>query len=341
MRWKRTLQLVGVHCEGEPGRVVTGGLIDIPGETMAAKLHHLNRVDDSLRRFLCSEPRGTAAGSTNLLVPPTRSEAAAGFVILQPDQAHAMSGSNAMCVTTALLETGLVEMREPETAVVLDTAAGLVTARAACRDGRCERVTLEMPAAFVEALDMPLPTEHWGEIRVDLCYGGIFYALVDVAQLGLRIEPAQARQLAEAGIDLLTRVNRETRVRHPEIPEIEGVAYVMFRERLAADLFRTCTVLWPGRVDRSPCGTGSNANLAALQARGEAKPGDVLRSRSIVGGEFEVAFLETAEVAGRPAVRAGVSGRCWVYSIEQVGLDPTDPFPEGFRLSDTWGPLAG
>ena len=184
MRWKRTIQLVDVHCEGEIGRVATGGVPNIPGKTIAEQLNHINTVDDSLRRFLCLEPRSGPLGSANLLVPPRREGADAGFIILQADQAHAMSGSNAICVTTALLETGMVEMKEPETIVMLDTASGLVKATAACRDGRCESVTLTMPPSFVHELDLEVTIEGLGTIKVDICYGGIFYALVDASAIG-------------------------------------------------------------------------------------------------------------------------------------------------------------
>ena len=341
MRWSRTLQLIEVHCEGEIGRVVTGGLLDLPGATIAAKLDHINRVDDSLRRFLVFEPRGTPAGSVNLVLPPDRAEAHAGYMVLQPDQAHAMSGSNAISTVTALLESGMVAMTEPESVVHLDTAAGPVTARADCRDGRCERVHLDMVASFAEALEVPLETSSWGRISVDIAFGGVYYALVDSAQVGLAIEPARARELATAGIEILAAANAQLDIRHPAIPEITGIAYVMFRGEEPDGAIRTCTVLKPGRVDRSPCGTGSSANLACLHRRGRVQPGDRLVSRSIIGSEFQVTFKATTQIGNRPAILPGVSGRAWIYGLQQLGLDPEDPFPEGFLLSDTWGPESG
>lgn len=341
MRWKRTIQLLDVHCEGEIGKVAIGGVPKIPGNSIAEQLSHINTVDDSLRRFLCLEPRSSSIGSVNLLVPPKRSEADAGFIILQADQAHAMSGSNSICVTTALLESGIVEMKEPETVVMLDTAAGLVKATATCRDGRCERVKLTMVPSFVQQLDVEVETPEWGRIKMDLCFGGVFYALVDVAQIGTTIEKANARRIVEAGMMLKDLVNRTIPVVHPEIPEIKGVAYVMFRDTEADGAVRTCTTMWPGRVDRSPCGTGSSANLATLHARGLAKVGDVFKSRSIIGSEFEVGLESVTEVAGRPAIIPTISGRGWTFGLHQVALDPFDPFVDGFALTDTWGPQAG
>ncbi|MDP2086063.1 MAG: proline racemase family protein [Gemmobacter sp.] len=337
MRFGRTLQTVDVHCAGEIGRVITGGVLNIPGATVADKLHHLNRVDDGLRRWLCSEPRSGPAGSFCLLTPACDPAADVGLIILQPDQAHAMSGSNAMCATTALLETGMIAMTEPESTITFDTAAGLVKATATCRDGKVIKVTLDMPASFVARQDASIETKEWGTIRYDLCFGGVFYALIDVAQIGLTIAPEHARQLAMTGVDLRARIAAVEPAPHPTIPALDGLAYVMFRSDEADGGLRTCTTLRPGRVDRSPCGTGSNANMAARHARGRVAPGEVVISRSIIGGEFATEFVAETMVGPVKAIRNRVSGQCWIYGISQIGLDPTDPFPQGFTLSDTWG----
>ncbi|SAK80789.1 proline racemase [Caballeronia hypogeia] len=337
MRWKKTLQLVDVHCEGEIGKVITGGVVGIPGETMLDKMNYLNEVDDSLRRLVVLEPRGCLQMSVNLLLPPTRPEAHAGFIVLQADKAHPMSGSNAICVVTALLELGMIEMREPETTVVLDTPAGLVTARASCADGRCTGVSLDMVPAFVERLDVVIETPRLGNIRADIAFGGVYYALIDVEQTGLAIAPENARALAELGVALKDTINRQIDIRHPLFAEIDQVAYVMFRHRVNDALYQTCTTLPPGRVDRSPCGTGSSANLATLHARGLADVGSRLTSRSTIGGEFGIELLGTAEVGGKPAVLPRVRGRAWLYGMQQIGVDPDDPLSDGFMLSDTWG----
>ncbi|RQR35468.1 proline racemase [Burkholderia sp. Bp9143] len=337
MRWKKSLQLVGVHCEGEIGKVITGGVVDIPGETMLDKMNYINEVDDSLRRLVVLEPRGCLQMSVNLLLPPTRPEADAGFIVLQSDKAHPMSGSNSICVVTALLELGMVPMQEPETTVVLDTPAGLVTARATCRDGRCVGVSLDMVPAFVEQLDVPIATERYGEVKVDIAFGGVYYALVDVSQLGIDIVPQNARQLADLGVSLRSVINAQVEVQHPLYPQINQIAYVMFRNRVDNSTYQTCTTLPPGRIDRSPCGTGSSANLATLAARGEVEVGSQLTSRSTIGSEFKVALLGRTQVGHKPAVLPRVTGRAWIYSVEQIGVDPDDPLAAGFMLSDTWG----
>jgi proline racemase len=337
MRWKKTLQTVDVHCEGEIGKVITSTTLNVPGATMLDKLVYLNTVDDSLRRMLCFEPRGFAQMTVDLLLPPTRPEADAGFIVLQPDRAHPMSGSNAICVVTALLETGMIEMKEPETILTLDTAAGLVTVTAACRDGKVTSASINTTASFVQDLDLEVETAEFGRIKVDVAYGGCFYGLIDVARIGLTIEPGNAQKLTQAGMSILGDLMTKVPVQHPELPQINQFSYVMFRD-IQGDTVVTCTVLKPGRVDRSPCGTGSSANLAAMHARGLVKVGGVLTSRSIIGSTFKVELTGETLVGTLPAVLPRVTGRAWIYGFSQIGLDPTDPFPRGFALSDTWGP---
>lgn len=337
MRWKKTLQVVDTHCEGEIGKVITSVTLDVPGASMLDKLVYLNTVDDSLRRMVCFEPRGFVQMTVNLMLPPTRPDADAGFIVLQPDRAHPMSGSNAMCVTTALLETGMLEMKEPETVLRLDTAAGLVTVTATCKDGKVTSASINTSPSFVQDLDVEVDTAEFGKVRVDVAYGGCFYGLIDVAQVGLTIEPQNAQKLMRAGTYLLTELIEKVAVQHPELPQINQFSYVMFRD-IQGDTVRTCTVLKPGRVDRSPCGTGSSANLAAMHARGLVKTGDVLTSQSIIGSTFRVEMLGETNVGNRVAVLPRVTGRAWIYGMSQLGIDPTDPFPRGFALSDTWGP---
>ncbi|MCW5719742.1 MAG: proline racemase family protein [Devosia sp.] len=337
MRWSKTVTLVEAHAEGEVGRIVTGGVIDVPGRTIADKLRHLNEVDDSLRKFLVFEPRASAQMSTCLIFPPTRPDADIAFLILQGDKAHAMSGSNSICLTTVLLETGMLPMREPETIVRIETASGLVTARAQCRNGKCERVTLTMNPSYADQLDAVVDVPGVGKIKVDIAYGGIFYALIDPAQFGLEIRPDLARKLVEAGSAVHRAVNAQLKIAHPEIPEIKGISYTMFVDHTAEGELRGATIMAPGRIDRSPCGTGNSARLAVAAARGLARPGDRFTARSIINSTFEVEYAGDTSVAGRPAVQPIISGRGWIHGIHQIGIDPTDPYPHGYSVADTWG----
>lgn len=332
------LDLLLVHCQGELGHVLVGGAPEIPGATMLDKMNYINNVDDSLRRFVTFEPRANVAMSVNLLVAPIRPDADAGFIVLQADRAHPMSGSNCICVVTALLESGRLPMVEPETTVRLDTPAGLIVARARCENGRCVGVSLDNVPSFAELLDHEIETPQWGRIKIDVAFGGVYYALIDVNQIGLDISPDNARVLAEAGIELKRMIAEQVRVSHPMLPGVDEIAYVMFRDRERDGAVRTCTTLQPGRVDRSPCGTGSSANLATLHARGLVSVGDVRTSRSIIGGEFLAEAIGETEVGGRKAVLPRITGRGYVYGRTELRVMADDPFRTGFALSDTWGP---
>lgn len=337
MRWKKTLTLVEAHAEGEVGRCVTAGVVNLPGKTMLEKMVYLNTVDDSLRRFCVFEPRGSAQMSTNLILPPCEPGADAGMIVLQGDRAHEMSGSNSICTVTVLLETGMVPMQEPETIVRLDTPAGLVTARARCRDGKCESVTLRMTPGFVEALDVPVEVPGLGQIGVDIAFGGVYYGLIDPGQLGLTIVPENARALVDAGCRILRALIANVPVQHPTLPDVNRISYVMFVDKTAGGDLLGATILLPGRIDRSPCGTGNTARLAVERSRNKVSVGDRLTARSIIGSRFEIAMIADTLVGDRPAVQAEVTGRGWIHGIHQIGWDSSDPYPAGYLLSDCWG----
>lgn len=338
MKFGVSLKVVDVHCEGEVGRIIVDGADPIPGDTIAARLEYINTVDDSLRRLVTREPRASPAGLFVLLTPSTRRDADIGLIILGPDHAHAMSGSNVMCATTALLETGRVEMTEPETVVTFDTAAGLVKAHAACRNGKCERVAIEMPPAFAVERNAFVESQRFGRVVFDICYGGVFCAVVPVDQLEVSIDRDNARYLAEAGMALRDEISAAYSPRHPDIPEVHGVAYAMFYAEEPGTVVRTCTTLRPGRVDRSPCGTGSNALVALRHEKGLLSPGGTQITRSIIDGVYESTLLSTGKVGPYRSTLSRISGRCWIHAFTELVLDPDDPFPGGFMLTDTWGP---
>jgi proline racemase len=340
MHWSRTLNIVGAHAEGEVGRVITGGVIDLPGRTMIEKMEYLNNVDDRLRRITMFEPRGSAQMSVNLLVPPCTPGADAGFIVMQADACHAMSGSNAMCVATVLLETGMLPMVEPETNVTLDTPAGLVVARCRCRNGKVEQVSVDMPPAFVEYLDHPLELDDGKRITVDVAYGGAYYCMVRAEDFGFRIGPGEARAMVDVGRRIRAAALKQIQVQHPEISQLNRIEAVMYCSRFVdvAAPIRSGTVIYPGRMDRSPCGTGTAARLAVLHARGQVEAGQHLTQMSAINSRFIAEILGTAKVGNRPAVLTRVSGRAWIYSVGQLGVDPTDPYPIGYCLPDTWGP---
>lgn len=337
MRAARTLTVVGCHAGGEIGNVVTGGVLPPPGETVFEQMRALAR-DDSLRRLLLREPRGSVAVHANLLVPPTRPDCDAGYIIMEPTEYPAMSGSNTICVATVLLETGIVEMREPETTLRLEAPAGVVEVKAACRDGKCESVELTNVPCFADRLGAPLEVDRVGSLTVDIAFGGMWYAIADAGALGFALEPSEARELSRVGELIREAAREQLPCAHPENPEIAGVSIVQIAEpwQGVGKVSRNAVVVAPGRLDRSATGTGLSARMAALHARGLMKQGDSMAHASVLGTEFEGRIVEETEVGGRPAIVPAIRGSAWITGITQVIVDPSDPFPEGYLLTDTW-----
>ncbi len=337
MRTERAITVVGCHAGGEVGNVVVGGVLPPPGDTVFAKMQAL-AADDSLRRLLLREPRGSVAQHANLIVPSARPDCAAGFVIMEPTEYPAMSGSNTICVATVLLETGMVPMEEPETVLRLEAPAGVVEVRAACRDGRCESVELTNVPCFADRLDAPLEVEGLGTLTVDVAFGGMWYAIADAAELGFALEPHEARELSEAGERIRLAAREQLPCVHPENAEIAGVSIVEIAERWrgVGEVTRNAVVVAPGRLDRSATGTGLSARMAALHARGLMRAGDAMTHASVLGTTFAGRIVAETTVGGRPAVIPAIRGSAWITGITQVLVDPTDPFPEGYLLTDTW-----
>ncbi|KIC39055.1 proline racemase [Ruegeria sp. ANG-R] len=336
MKLDREIELLGVHAEGEIGRVIVSGAPDIPGATMVDKMNHINNVDDSLMRVCLYEPRGASQMTINLLTPPCREGADMGFFPMQADGAHAMSGSNTICVTTALLEAGIVQPTGPKTVVKLDTPAGLIEATADWTGDKVERVTIDMPVSFVEHLDHPLEVPGLGTIHVDVAFGGCYFALVRAEDLGYKIAPEEARDLVELGARINAAAQEQIEVQHPEVESFNRVEYPMFVAGHGKEI-RNATIIFPGRIDRSPCGTGTAARLAVMLERGEISAEDVVSSRSIIDGEFIATIKSMTTCGDRTAICPTVSGRGWIYGRHFLGVHPTDPFPLGYTLSDCWG----
>jgi proline racemase len=336
MQLTDVLQAVDAHAEGELTRVVVGGLPPTRPAPMAERRLEL-MADDSLRRYLLGEPRGQLCLHAVLVYPPADPAADAGIVIMESTDYPAMSGSNAICAATVLLETGMVAMTEPETTFTLETPAGLVPVRARCLGGRCERVQFENVPAFVADLDVPIEVPGLGEILVDVAFGGAFFGVVDGSALGVELVPEQADRISEIGRRVTAAVAQQYPVTHPERPDLHTVTFTTITgpPRAGGD-GRNATVINPGRLDRSPCGTGTSARMAIMQARGELVEGEDFVHESIISTLFTGRIEGPATVGGRAAIRPSISGRGWVTGTHQTGRDPHDPLGRGFALADTW-----
>ncbi len=337
MLTRRSITVIGCHAGGEIGNVVVGGVLPPPGANVFEQMQALSR-DDSLRKLLLREPRGSVAAHANLVVPSRRPDCAAGFVIMEPTEYPPMSGSNTICVATVLLETGMVEMREPETMLRLEAPAGVVEVRAACRNGRCESVELTNVPSFAEQLDGRLEVKGFGTLTVDIAYGGMWYAIADARSLGFELVPSEARELSRVGELIRVAARAQLPCAHPENSEITGVSIVQIAEpwKGVGNSSRNAVVVAPGRLDRSGTGTGLSARMAVLHARGKMKAGDSMSHESVIGSSFHGRIVRETTVAGRPAIVPAIRGSAWITGVSQVFVDPNDPFPEGYVLTDTW-----
>jgi proline racemase len=338
MRLGKVIHCVDAHAEGEPSRVVVGGVLDVPGETMLEKLRHLENEGDALRRLLLFEPRGSAPLSADLVLSSAHPEADAGFIIMESCSYEGMSGTNTINTATVLLETGVLAMAEPATTITLEAPAGLVRVSADCAEGRCERVTFENVPSFATHLDAPVQVEGLGELRVDVAYGGAFCAFVDAGALGFAIVPEEARELAELGERIRPAVIDQLEIAHPLEPALGVLSFVVFtappRDGGHA---RNATVVAPGRLDRSATGTATSARLALLAARGEIEDDAEFVNESVISTRFVGRITGRTRVGEHEAIVPAISGRAWITGFHQLVVDPADPFPEGFQLPDTWG----
>jgi proline racemase len=344
------LQAVDVHAAGEPGRVIVGGVLDIPGGTMFEKAQHLEHHADTLRKLMLNEPRGYPALCANVILPPTHPDADAGYVIMEHVEYPGMSGSNTICVATALLETGMLPMREPITEITLEAPAGLIRVRATCANGKVTGVTFRNVPAFATHLDATVEVPQLGTVTVDVAYGGMFHVIADAVALGFRITPDEGRDITRVTEMIKAAAAEQLPVVHPEQPGFAGITIgqVSGPPHDSRNSWRNATTVstrtldwsnpstWTGVLDRSPCGTGTSAKMAVLHAKGQLKPGQDFRHESIVSTVFTGRIEEETTVGGRPAIVPSITGTGYIYAFASYVVDPTDPFPEGFTVGDIW-----
>ena len=342
MRASKIIHVVSCHAEGEVGDVIVGGVAPPPGATLWEQSRFIAR-DETLRDFMLNEPRGGVFRHVNLLVPAKDPRAQMGFIIMEPEDTPPMSGSNSICVATVLLDAGILPMQVPQTRLTLEAPGGIISVVADCRDGKAERISVENVPSFAARLDAPLEVAGHGTLSVDIAYGGDSFAIVDAAALGFAIRPDEARDLAELGMTITAAANAQLGFGHPENAGWDHISFCQFAGPLAreGDVLSgpNAVVVRPGKIDRSPTGTGCSARMATLHARGLMKPGDLYRARSIIGSEFVCHIARETALGGRPAIVPVISGRAWITGVHQHMLEPADPWPAGYRLADTWPQL--
>ena len=336
----KTIHVISAHAEGEVGDVIVEGVQPPPGKTLWEQSRWIAK-DQVLRNFMLNEPRGGVFRHVNLLVPPTNPKASAAFIIMEPEDTPPMSGSNSICVATVLLDHGLIAMEEPITEFFLEAPGGLVKVKALCKDGKAERIFVQNLPSFAYILGTNLELEGYGTISVDTAFGGDSFVIVDAKDLGFLIEASEAAELARLGAKITDAANEQIGFRHPVMSDWNHYSFCQFSgmEDNSTDCisFKSAVSIKPGKIDRSPTGTALSAKMAVLEAQGKMKVGQKIRAVSIIGSTFEGKIVEKCNLNGTSAIIPEISGRGWITGIHQHTLEPTDPWPEGYRLSDTWG----
>ena len=334
MRSRRVFHAVDSHTEGMPTRVITGGVGALPVTTMSERRQWFLENSDEVRTLLMYEPRGHASMSGAILQPPTRPDADWGVLYIEVSGCLPMCGHGTIGVATVLVETGMVEVTEPVTTIRLDTPAGLVTAEVAVEGGAARNVTIRNVPSFTDRLDAKVDVPSLGTVRYDLAYGGNFYAIVELAEVGMPFDRAEKQRLLDGGLAIMAAINDDDRPVHPDDPSITGCHHVqLVAPGSSGRHSRHAMAIHPGWFDRSPCGTGTSARMAQLHTRGELPLGEDFVNESFIGTRFIGRLVEeTTLTDGQIAVVPTITGRAWITGTAQYLLDPTDPFPAGFLL---------
>lgn len=350
MKFTRMISAVDAHACGEPGRVITGGVRDVPGRTMFDKMKYFQTCADDLRKLMLREPRGYPASNCNLILPPTDPKADAGFVIMEQVEYPAMSGTNTICVATVLLETGMVPIRGPVTHLTLDTPAGLVEVEAETTNGKVNRVTFQNVPAFAVHLSQAIDVPTLGTVVVDVAYGGMFYVIADAEPLGLELKPNEARDIVRVGEMIKAAAAEQLPVGHPENPGISGITIAQLSgpsmnpkaSRRNAVIVSTGKLdwhkpqSWTGALDRSPCGTGTCAKMATLYAKGQLPLLQDFVHEGILGTTFTGRLIAETRVGPYAAVVPLISGQAWITGFANYVIEEDDPFPTGYTVGDIW-----
>jgi len=314
-----------------PTRVITSPVV-LPGQSMADRRRYLMSERDDLRTLLMCEPRGHASMSGAILQPPSRPDADVGVVFIEVSGCLPMCGHGTIGTATVLVETGLVPVKEPLTQIRIETPAGLVTASVQVRDGRAVGVTIRNVASYLHLRDATVQVAGIGEVRLDVAWGGNFYAIVPAAALGVEVRPEQYARLVEVGLRVMRAVNEQLDFAHPDQPEIDQCRHVVLTAATEHGVARAAVAIHPGWIDRSPCGTGTSARMAALATRGELGLDTDFVHASLIGSRFTGRLVEQTTVGPYPAYIPTITGRAWITALATYLLDPDDPFPAGFQL---------
>ncbi|MFC7403820.1 proline racemase family protein [Georgenia alba] len=343
---ERTLELIDTQSGGDVSRIVTSGVEPLPGATVLDKARYLQREGDGLRRLLLSEPYGDPAMSVDLIVEPSHPEAQAGYIIMEAMGYPLYSGSNTICTATALLQSGVIPMREGLQQVVLESPAGLAHITAQVTDGRVRLVTTQGEPAYVADEGLRVEVPHYGEVRFDLVWSGAYYAMIDAARHGFRVTSTEQIALTAFGDAFVRAARPELRQDHPELGDVGPLPFAHFMgpvTRMGPGRYTSpsATYVHPGVLCRSPTGTGTSARLALMARRGQIREGDSLETVSPRGSRFVGTVLATTRVGDYPALHSTITGSARLMAHSRVTVDLDDPLVEATDLEHVLSPRRG
>jgi proline racemase len=338
-KFTEPIKIVSCHAEGEVGDVIISGVGEIPGATLWEKSRFI-ATDVKLRNYLLREPRGGVFRHVNLLVKPIISEAKLGFIIMEPEDTPPMSGSNSICVATVALETGIIPITGEVMNFKMEAPGGLVSVTATIKGKKVTQIRVTNVPSFAGVLNAKLEVPDLGTFTVDTAFGGDSFVIINANDLGFKIAPDEAQDLAETGMKITHAANEQLTFTHPANPDWKHFSFTQIAKPIFYEagvaISHNAVAIQPGKIDRSPTGTGCSARLALLHAKGELKLGERMIGRSIIGSQFDCRIEEEFNLNGKPAIRPSVAGQAWITGTYEHRLDPTDPYPLGYKLSDTW-----
>jgi len=341
MVFRRLITAVDAHTAGHPARVVTGGIPHIPGSTMLEKREWAKKHLDDVRALLCYEPRGHDLMAGTIFTAPVSAEADLGMLIIEVDGFLPMCGHGTIAACTVLVETGMIEAREPITEIVLDTAAGIVRTEVRVQDGEVQDVRLWNVPSFLYKRDVEIDVAGLGQVKLDIAWGGNFYAILPADSVGLEIGPTHVKDIIERATKIRDAVNEQIEVAHPQNPAINVCTHVRFTAPpdSPASTVKNAVFFGSEGIDRSPCGTGTSAEMAMRYAKGELGLGEEFVAESIIGSQFYGKVVEETTVGSYPAVIPTIRGTAYIIGINQFVLDRRDPWPRGFCIGEhgRWG----
>lgn len=332
MKSEKTLFAVESHTMGEPLRLVVGGMPQIKGSTMPEKKEYIEEHYSYLREALMHEPRGHKDMFGAVLVPPCLPEADLGVIFMHGSGYHNMCGHGTIATSTIAVETGLVDVKEPETVIKLNPPAGLVTAHVHVEDGHAKSVSFENVPSFLYKEDVELNVEKYGKVTVDIAFGGSFFAIVDYRQFGIEIEPENADALIEAGMAVVKAANEQLEIKHPELPINTVDLCEIYGPAKSEGVDMQNITVFDNQIDRSPCGTGTSAKVAALYAKGKLKLNEPFVYESVIRTKFIGKALKETMVGEYKAIVPEITGSAYITGYAQWMIDPEDPVKHGFTL---------